>query len=229
MRIDIISIFPDFFEPLKLSIIGKAQEKNLVEINIHDLRDFTHDKHKTVDDAPYGGGPGMVMSPTPWGDAIDSILNSTEQATLIIPTPAGETFIQKTANQLTTEEHLIFACGRYEGIDARVAQHYTNSEKIKEVKEISLGNYVLNGGEVASIAIIEAVTRLIPGVLGNEESARDDSFAPGEMEDRTEGPIFTRPPVWRDLEVPEILLSGDHKKIADWRKSQQSSATPKSS
>jgi tRNA (guanine37-N1)-methyltransferase len=221
MKIDIITIFPDFFEPLKISLIGKAQEKDLLEINVHDLRDFTHDKHKTVDDAPYGGGPGMVMSPTPWGEAIDSVLNTTEQATLIIPTPSGETFIQKTANSLSSEDHLIFACGRYEGIDSRVAQHYIHSQKIKEVKEISLGNYVLNGGEVAAIAIIEAVTRLIPGVLGNEESAIDDSFAPGEMEDRTEGPIFTRPPLWRGLEVPEILLSGDHKKIADWRKSQQ--------
>jgi tRNA (guanine37-N1)-methyltransferase len=194
MRIDIITIFPDFFEPLKLSLIGKAQEKDILNIKIHQLRDFTQDKHKTVDDTPYGGGPGMVMSPVPWGEAIDSILTETDQATLIIPTPSGETFIQKTANQLATEDHLIFACGRYEGIDARVAQHYINSQKIKEVKEISLGNYVLNGGEVAAIAIIEAVTRLIPGVLGNEESAIDDSFAPGEMEDRTEGPVFTRPP-----------------------------------
>jgi tRNA (guanine37-N1)-methyltransferase len=218
MRIDIITIFPDFFEPLKLSLIGKAQEKEILNIKIHQLRDFTQDKHKTVDDTPYGGGPGMVMSPVPWGEAIDSILTETDQATLIIPTPSGETFIQKTANQLATEDHLIFACGRYEGIDARVAQHYINSEKIKEVKEISLGNYVLNGGEVASIAIIEAVTRLIPGVLGNEESAIDDSFAPGEMEDRTEGPIYTRPPSWRNLEVPQILLSGNHQEIAKWRK-----------
>jgi tRNA (guanine37-N1)-methyltransferase len=218
MRIDIITIFPDFFEPLKLSLIGKAQEKEILNIKIHQLRDFTQDKHKTVDDTPYGGGPGMVMSPVPWGEAIDSILTETDQATLIIPTPSGETFIQKTANQLATEDHLIFACGRYEGIDARVAQHYINSEKIKEVKEISLGNYVLNGGEVAAIAIIEAVTRLIPGVLGNEESAIDDSFAPGEMEDRAEGPIYTRPPSWRNLEVPQILLSGNHQEIAKWRK-----------
>jgi len=221
MKIDIITIFPDFFEPLKLSLIGKAQEKDIIDIKIHQLRDFTQDKHKTVDDTPYGGGPGMVMSPVPWGEAIDSILTQTDQATLIIPTPSGETFIQKTANQLATHQHLIFACGRYEGIDSRVSEHYKYHSKIKEVKEISIGNYVLSGGEVASIAIIEAVTRLIPGVLGNEESIIDDSFAPGEMEDRTEGPVFTRPPTWRDLAVPEVLLSGNHQEIALWRKAKQ--------
>lgn len=217
MKIDLISIFPSFFDCLKLSLIGKAQEKKLINIRVHDLRDFTHDKHKTVDDAPYGGGPGMVMSPVPWGEAIDSVLEDTNQATLIIPTPAGETFNQTTANQLSSEKHLIFACGRYEGIDARVAEHYKHHQKIKKLKEISLGNYVLNGGEVASIAIIEAVTRLIDGVIGNEESFLDDSFAPGLMEDRTEGPVFTRPPVWRELAVPDVLLSGDHQKIAQWR------------
>jgi tRNA (guanine37-N1)-methyltransferase len=221
MKIDIITIFPDFFEPLKLSLIGKAQEKDIIDIKIHQLRDFTQDKHKTVDDTPYGGGPGMVMSPVPWGEAIDSILTQTDQATLIIPTPSGETFIQKTANQLATHQHLIFACGRYEGIDSRVSEHYKYHSKIKEVKEISIGHYVLSGGEVASIAIIEAVTRLIPGVLGNEESIIDDSFAPGEMEDRTEGPVFTRPPTWRDLAVPEVLLSGNHQEIALWRKAKQ--------
>jgi tRNA (guanine37-N1)-methyltransferase len=221
MKIDIITIFPDFFEPLKLSLIGKAQEKDILNIKIHQLRDFTQDKHKTVDDTPYGGGPGMVMSPVPWGEAIDSILDQTDQATLIIPTPSGETFLQKTANQLATHQHLIFACGRYEGIDSRVSEHYKNHSKIKEVKEISIGNYVLSGGEVASIAIIEAVTRLIPGVLGNEESIIDDSFAPGDMEDRTEGPVFTRPPTWRDLAVPEVLLSGNHQEIAKWRKAKQ--------
>jgi len=221
MKIDIITIFPDFFEPLKLSLIGKAQEKDILDIKIHQLRDFTQDKHKTVDDTPYGGGPGMVMSPVPWGEAIDSILTQTDQATLIIPTPSGETFVQKTANHLATHQHLIFACGRYEGIDSRVSEHYKNQSKIKEVKEISIGNYVLSGGEVASIAIIEAVTRLIPGVLGNEESIIDDSFASGEMEDRTEGPVFTRPPTWRDLAVPEVLLSGNHQEIAKWRKAKQ--------
>jgi tRNA (guanine37-N1)-methyltransferase len=217
MRINLISIFPSFFDCLNLSLIGKAKEKNILDIRVHDLRDFTHDKHKTVDDSPYGGGPGMVMSPVPWGEAIDSILENSTQATLIIPTPSGEPFTQITANQLSKEDHLIFACGRYEGIDARVAEHYKQHQKIKSVKEISLGNYVLNGGEVASIAIIEAVTRLIDGVIGNEESVLDDSFALGLMEDRTEGPVFTRPPVWRELSVPDVLLSGDHKKIAQWR------------
>ena len=225
MRIDFISIFPSFFDCLNLSLIGKAREKNILDIRVHDLRDFTHDKHKTVDDSPYGGGPGMVMSPVPWGEAIDSILGNATQATLIIPTPSGEPFTQITANQLSMEDHLIFACGRYEGIDARVADHYKQHQKIKAVKEISLGNYVLNGGEVASIAIIEAVTRLIDGVIGNEESFLDDSFAPGLMEDRTEGPVFTRPPVWRELSVPDVLLSGDHQKIAKWR----STMTKKSS
>lgn len=221
MKIDIITIFPDFFEPLKLSLIGKAQERNLISINIHNLRDFTYDKHKTVDDTPYGGGPGMVMSPIPWGEAIDAILDRTEKATLIIPTPSGETFIQPSANQLAGEEHLIFACGRYEGIDSRVSEHFKQHQKIQAVKEISLGNYVLNGGEVAAIAIIEAVTRLIPGVLGNEQSVIDDSFAPGEMENQIEGPIFTRPPEWRGLTVPQVLLSGNHQEIDNWRASQR--------
>ncbi len=218
MRIDLVSIFPSFFDCLNLSLIGKAQEKNLLDIRVHDLRDFTRDKHKTVDDSPYGGGPGMVMSPVPWGEAIDTILESTEIATLIIPTPAGETFNQKMADQLAKQEHLIFACGRYEGIDARVGQFYKTHSKISAVREISLGNYVLNGGEVASIAIIEATSRLIDGVIGNEESVINDSFALGEMEDRTEGPVYTRPPIWRDLVVPEVLLSGDHQKIAQWHK-----------
>lgn len=218
MRIDLVSIFPSFFDCLNLSLIGKAQEKNLLDIRVHDLRDFTRDKHKTVDDSPYGGGPGMVMSPVPWGEAIDAILESTELATLIIPTPAGETFNQKMADQLAQQEHLIFACGRYEGIDARVGQFYKTHYKISRVREISLGNYVLNGGEVASIAIIEATSRLIDGVIGNEESVINDSFALGKMEDRTEGPVYTRPPIWRDLAVPEVLLSGDHQKIAQWHK-----------
>lgn len=218
MRIDIISIFPDYFSPLKLSLIGKAQDKALLKIVVHDLRDFTFDKHKTVDDAPYGGGPGMVMSPVPWGKAIDTVLDESEHATLIIPTPGGERFAQKTANQLSLSEHLIFICGRYEGIDSRVAQHYKQHQKIQEVKEISLGDYVLNGGEVATLAMVETITRLIPGVLGNEESVIDDSFASGEMEDLIEGPVFTRPPVWRELAVPEVLLSGDHSKINAWRK-----------
>lgn len=224
MRIDIISIFPEFFEPLRLSLIGKARENNLINVNIHNLRNFTHDKHKTVDDTPYGGGPGMVMSPVPWGEAIDAILEQANEVTLVIPTPAGETFVQSIANNLAEDSHLIFACGRYEGIDSRVGEHYKQHSKVKCVKEISLGNYVLSGGEVAAIAIIEAVTRLIPGVLGNEASIIDDSFAAGEMENLTEGPVFTRPALWRELAVPEVLLSGNHAEIANWRRSQTKKA-----
>jgi tRNA (guanine37-N1)-methyltransferase len=224
MRIDIISIFPEFFEPLRLSLIGKARENNLINVNIHNLRDFTHDKHKTVDDTPYGGGPGMVMSPVPWGEAIDAILEQANEVTLVIPTPAGETFVQNIANNLAEDSHLIFACGRYEGIDSRVGEHYKQHAKVKCVKEISLGNYVLSGGEVAAIAIIEAVTRLIPGVLGNEASIVDDSFAAGGMENLTEGPVFTRPALWRELAVPEVLLSGNHAEIANWRRSQTKNA-----
>ena len=218
MQIDLISIFPDYFKSLNLSLLGKAQESGILKINIHDLRDFTTDKHKTVDDAPYGGGPGMVMKADVWGLAIDSVLEKMKtSAVLIVPTPSGKVFNQKIAQELSSEEHLIFINGRYEGIDSRVVEYYKTDIRIKEVKEISIGDYVLAGGEVASIVMLEAISRLIPGVLGNEDSVKDDSFAQGSMEKLIEGPVFTRPENWRGMEVPQVLLSGDHEKIVQFR------------
>ncbi|MFZ9249184.1 MAG: tRNA (guanosine(37)-N1)-methyltransferase TrmD [Candidatus Nanopelagicales bacterium] len=218
MQIDLISIFPDYFKSLNLSLLGKAQESGILKINIHDLRDFTTDKHKTVDDAPYGGGPGMVMKADVWGLAIDSILDkANSKAVLVVPTPSGKVFNQKIAQELSGEDHLIFINGRYEGIDSRVVDYYKTDKRIKDVREISIGDFVLAGGEVASIVMLEAISRLIPGVLGNEDSVRDDSFAQGSMEKLIEGPVFTRPENWRGIEVPQVLLSGDHEKIAQYR------------
>lgn len=220
MRIDVVTIFPDYLAPLRLSLLGRAIDDGLIDLHIRDLRDFTYDKHHTVDDAPYGGGPGMVMKPEPWGEALDSVI--TEESVLVIPTPSGVPFTQELAQQFAEQQHLVFACGRYEGIDSRVAAHYASRTTVVEV---SIGDYVLAGGEVAVLAIVEATARLIPGVLGNEQSVIDDSFAPGDMENLIEGPIFTRPPVWRDLEVPEVLTSGDHAKIAKWRREQAQART----
>lgn len=216
MRIDIVTIFPDYLSPLELSLVGKARDTGLIDVRIHDLRDATEDRHRTVDDTPYGGGPGMVMRPEPWGRTLDAILASHVGAPLlVVPTPSGRRFTQTVAHEWSEREWLILACGRYEGIDSRVMQHY--GSRI-EVAEISLGDYVVNGGEVAALAITEAVVRLLPGVLGNADSVSDDSFAPGAMDDLVEGPVFTKPPVWRDLEVPEVLLSGHHGLIASWRR-----------
>lgn len=215
MKIEVISVFPEYLEPLNISLIGKAITDGVIDLTIHDLRDYTNDKHKTVDDSPYGGGPGMVMKPEPWGEVLDTLIKP--ETILIIPSPSGRPFTQQLAQEYSTAKHLIFACGRYEGIDTRVANHYKS--KIR-VDEVSLGDYVLAGGEVAVLVMVEAVARLIPGVLGNDESYQDDSFAQGEMEKLIEGPVFTRPPVWRDLAVPEVLLSGDHAKINKWRRIQ---------
>jgi tRNA (guanine37-N1)-methyltransferase len=228
MRVDLITIFPDYFAPLKLSLFGKAQAAGLVEVEIHDLRSFTLDKHKTVDDSPYGGGPGMVMSPVVWGDAIDSVLRQTKsKPVLVVPTPSGDVFNQEMAIKLASFEHLVFINGRYEGIDSRVVEHYQQSGEFSEVLEISIGDYVLAGGEVASLVILEATSRLINGVLGNEDSVTDDSFAPGEMQNLLEGPIYTRPASWQGLNVPEVLMSGDHAKIAQWRKDEAIKRTRK--
>ena len=228
MRVDLITIFPDYFAPLKLSLFGKAQEAGLVEVEIHDLRAFTLDKHKTVDDAPYGGGPGRVMSPVVWGDAIDSVLRQTKsKPVLVVPTPSGNVFNQEMAIKLASFEHLVFINGRYEGIDSRVVEHYQQSGEFSEVLEISIGDYVLAGGEVASLVILEATSRLINGVLGNEDSVTDDSFAPGAMQNLLEGPIYTRPASWQGLNVPEVLMSGDHAKIAQWRKDEAIKRTRK--
>jgi tRNA (guanine37-N1)-methyltransferase len=220
MKIDVVTVFPTYLEPLKLSLIGKAINEGLIELAIHDLRDYTHDKHKTVDEPPYGGGPGMVMKPEPWGEAIDGLVNP--ETILVIPTPSGRPFTQELAQEYSQTKHIVFACGRFEGIDSRIAQYYSSNISVDEV---SIGDYVLAGGEAAVLVIVEAAARLIPGVLGNSESFIDDSFALGEMAALIEGPVYTRPPVWRELAVPEILLSGDHEKIANWRSAQARNKT----
>jgi tRNA (guanine37-N1)-methyltransferase len=211
VRIDIVTIFPGFFDVLDVSLIGKARGRGILDLRVHDLRDWTHDRHRTVDDTPYGGGAGMVMKPEPWGEALDAVLD--DEALLLVPSPAGERFTQKLARELAEEAHLVFACGRYEGIDQRVIDHYSERGRVRSV---SLGDYVLNGGEVAAMAIIEAVSRLVPGVVGNPESLVEESHEDGLLE----YPSYTKPPVWRDHEVPPILLSGNHGAIAAWRREQ---------
>lgn len=211
MRIDAVTIFPDYFAALDLSLLGKARDKSLIEFEAHDLRDYTHDKHRTVDDSPYGGGAGMLMKPEPWGEAFDEIL--TPETTVIFTSPAGELFKQSTAQELATEKHLVFACGRYEGIDQRVVDYAKTQCK---VRMISLGDYVLNGGEVAAIAMIEAIARLIPGVIGNAESLVEESHSDGLLE----YPSYTKPASWRGFDVPEVLTSGNHAAIAAWRQQQ---------
>ncbi|MGV8849321.1 MAG: tRNA (guanosine(37)-N1)-methyltransferase TrmD [Propionibacteriaceae bacterium] len=217
MRLDVISIFPDYLAPLSLSLVGKAITSGLVGLGVHDLRDWTHDRHRTVDDTPYGGGAGMVMKPEPWGEALDDVLGEdTEGTTLVVPTPSGVPYTQAVAAELATRTRLVFACGRYEGIDARVMAHYRDRVAMRE---ISLGDYVLTGGEVAALAIIESVVRLIPGVLGNPESLVEESHSP-ELDGLLEYPVYTKPLEWRGLTVPETLLSGHHARIAEWRREQ---------
>jgi tRNA (guanine37-N1)-methyltransferase len=221
LQIDLISIFPDYLTPLKLSLLGKAQDKGIVSIDIHDLREQTNDVHHSVDDTPYGGGAGMVMTAAPWGDAIDAITNDQEPVDLIILTPAGKKFDQQMAADFSKKSHLVFACGRYEGIDARVGEFYSSKSNFK-VHEVSIGDYVLGGGEVAAMVIIEATTRLIPGVLGNPDSLKEESHSISGNDDSllVEYPNYTKPSNWRGLEVPEVLLSGNHGEIAKWRKAQ---------
>ena len=217
MRIDVISIFPDYLAPLRLSLVGRAIERGQVDLAVHDLRDFTHDRHRTVDDTPFGGGPGMVMKPEPWGEAIDAIVAAGPvgiRPVLVVPTPSGDRFTQRVAADLADAPWLIIACGRYEGIDARVFDYY---RRLLDVQELSIGDYVLAGGEAAALVMAEAVIRLLPGVLGNSESAPDDSFAPDREGAALEGPVYTKPATWRDVDVPEVLLSGDHGAIAKWR------------
>ncbi|MBB5805337.1 tRNA (guanine37-N1)-methyltransferase [Saccharothrix ecbatanensis] len=211
MRIDVVTIFPEYLDPLRAALLGKAIDKGLISVGVHDLRDWTHDVHKAVDDSPYGGGPGMVMKPQVWGDALDQVC--TPATRLVVPTPAGRPFTQKLAHEYAAEEHLVFACGRYEGIDQRVVD---DAARRMPVDEVSIGDYVLVGGEVAVLVMVEAVVRLLPGVLGNPKSAAEDSFSDGLLE----GPSYTRPEVWRDLAVPEVLRSGNHKAIDRWRRDQ---------
>lgn len=218
MKIDVISIFPEYLSPLKLSLLGKAQSSGLLEIEVHDLRALSTDNHNTVDDTPYGGGAGMVMLPEVWGKTLDPLMS--ENTDLIILTPAGRRFTQKIAQEFSTAGHLVFACGRYEGIDDRVRQYYSTQEfknRNIRVHEISIGDYVLGGGEVASMVMIEAITRLIPGVLGNPESLSEESH---KFEGYLEYSNFTKPQEWRGISVPEILLSGNHAEIAKWRSQQ---------
>ncbi|WP_367136381.1 tRNA (guanosine(37)-N1)-methyltransferase TrmD [Saccharothrix sp. HUAS TT1] len=211
MRIDVVTIFPEYLDPLRAALLGKAIDKGLISVGVHDLRDWTHDVHKAVDDSPYGGGPGMVMKPQVWGDALDAVC--TPATRLVVPTPAGRPFTQELAHDLAAEEHLVFACGRYEGIDQRVVD---DASRRLRVDEVSLGDYVLVGGEVAVLVVVEAVVRLLPGVLGNPKSAAEDSFSDGLLE----GPSYTRPEVWRELAVPEVLRSGNHRLIDRWRRDQ---------
>ncbi|MFJ5860328.1 tRNA (guanosine(37)-N1)-methyltransferase TrmD [Pseudarthrobacter sp. NPDC092439] len=218
MRIDVVSIFPDYLAPLDLSLIGKARQDGLLDLHVHDLRSFTTDRHRTVDDTPYGGGAGMVMKPEPWAQALSAVVEARPEGArkpvLIVPSPAGERFTQALAYELAEEEHLTFACGRYEGIDERVFEW---AQEHFEVRPVSLGDYVLNGGEVAVLAMVEAVGRLLPGVVGNPESLVEESHSDGLLE----YPVYTKPSQWRGREVPAVLLSGNHGKIAQWRRHEQ--------
>ncbi|TDN44947.1 tRNA (guanine37-N(1)-) methyltransferase [Curtobacterium flaccumfaciens] len=218
MRIDIVTIFPEFFSVLDVSLLGKARQDGLLDVHVHDLRSWTTDRHRTVDDTPYGGGAGMVMKPEPWALALESILRPDGSSTLVVPTPAGTPFRQSTARSLAFEPHLVFACGRYEGIDARVFEWAASR---CSVVELSLGDYVLNGGEVAAMAMIEAVGRLVPGVVGNPESLVEESHEDGLLE----YPSYTKPASWRGLDVPDVLLSGHHARVGAWRHEQQMERT----
>jgi tRNA (guanine37-N1)-methyltransferase len=217
MRVDIVTIFAAYFGPLDVSLLGKARERGLVDLRVHDLREHTDDIHRSVDDSPYGGGPGMLMRPEPWGRALDAVLaeppEEVDVPLLVVPTPSGRRFTQADAQAWAAEPWLVFACGRYEGIDARVVD---DAARRMRVAEVSIGDYVLAGGEAAVLVIVEAVARLLPGFMGNAESAVDDSFAASAG--RLEAPAYTRPPSWRGHDVPEVLLSGDHAAIARWRR-----------
>jgi tRNA (guanine37-N1)-methyltransferase len=214
VRVDVITIFPDWFAALDVSLTGKARRSGLLDLAVHDLRTWTHDRHRSVDDTPYGGGAGMVMRPEPWGEALDAVLDQRGgRPTLVVPTPSGTSFTQALARDLSRAEHLVFACGRYEGIDQRVIDEAATSY---DVREISIGDYVLNGGEVATLAILEAVVRLLPGFMGNAESLVEESHEDGLLE----YPVYTKPATWRGREVPAVLLSGDHAAIAAWRRAE---------
>lgn len=220
MRLDVVTIFPEYLDPLNVSLVGKARARGQLDVRVHDLREWTYDRHNTVDDTPYGGGPGMVMKTGPWGDALDDVLadgyeNGSHGPALVVPTPSGRPFTQELAVELSERPWLVFTPARYEGIDRRVIDEYATR---MPVYEVSIGDYVLAGGEAAVLVVTEAVARLLPGVLGNAESHRDDSFAPGAMANLLEGPVYTKPPEWRGQGIPDVLLSGHHGKIARWRR-----------
>jgi tRNA (guanine37-N1)-methyltransferase len=218
VRIDVVSIFPAYLAPLDLSLSGKARDRGLVDLHVHDLRRWTSDRHRTVDDTPYGGGAGMVMSPGPWGDALDALVPpDAEPPTLVVPTPAGRLFTQAEAERLARLPWLLFACGRYEGIDHRVVEEAATR---MPVEELSIGDYVVTGGEVATLAVVEAVVRLLPGFLGNPASLAEESHTRGVDGPLLEYPVYTKPPSWRGRDVPEVLRSGHHGRIAAWRREQ---------
>jgi tRNA (guanine37-N1)-methyltransferase len=216
VRIDVVTIFPDYLAPLRQALPGKAIEAGIVDLTVHDLRRWTHDVHKSVDDSPYGGGPGMVMKAPVWGEALDEICSA--DTLLVVPTPAGRLFTQADAQRMSEESHLVFACGRYEGIDQRVVD---DARRRMRVEEVSIGDYVLAGGESAVLVMVEAILRLMPNVLGNPVSHQEDSHSDGLLE----GPSYTRPATWRDLDVPDVLLSGDHARVAAWRREQSLART----
>lgn len=211
MLIQVVTIFPEYLAPAREALLGRAIERDLIEFTVHDLRDWAHDVHRSVDDAPYGGGPGMVMRPDVWGEALDDVLSGGPSPRLIVPSPAGRPFTQQLAGELARQPRLVFACGRYEGIDQRVIDDAAGRVT---VDEISIGDYVLVGGEAAVLVMVEAIARLLPGVLGNPASAMQDSFSDGLLE----GPCYTRPEIWRGREVPDVLRSGNHAAIARWRR-----------
>lgn len=251
MRIDVLTIFPEYLDPFRHALLGKAIENGILQVGVHNLRQWTHDVHQAVDSTPCGGGPGMVMKPEVWGPALDDVAAGTGPVAeaadlhsavphrgsgvargvdnaggedepkepaegkplLVVPTPAGAPFTQDMAQRWSEESHVVFACGRYEGIDQRVVE---DAENRYRVEEVSIGDYVLIGGEVAVLVMAEAMVRLIPGVLGNRASHEEDSFQDGLLE----GPSYTRPRQWRGLEVPEVLFSGNHAKIEQWRREQ---------
>jgi tRNA (guanine37-N1)-methyltransferase len=216
LSVDVVTIFPEYLAPLRESLLGKAIERGQVRVDVHDLRNWTTDPHRSVDDTPYGGGPGMVMLAEPWARALDDLApaSGAGQPRLVVPSPAGRPFSQAVAQELASQPWLLFACGRYEGIDARVLDY---AGQRMTVDEISLGDYVLCGGEVAVLVIIEAIARLIPGVLGNALSAHQDSFSPA-VDGLLEAPAYTKPALWRGFAVPEVLLSGHHAMIEQWRR-----------
>jgi tRNA (guanine37-N1)-methyltransferase len=221
MRVDVVTIFPEYLTPLSLSLIGKARDQGRLDVVIHDLRDFAHDRHRSVDDTPYGGGAGLVMRPEPWGEALDAVLSDQtaplvegELPLLLVPSPAGVRLTQAMARDLAQEHGLVFACGRYEGIDERVLVDAAGRFR---VVPISVGDYVVGGGEVAVLVIVEAVARLLPGVIGNSESLVEESLEDGLLE----YPVYTKPASWRGLDVPAVLTSGHHAQVHRWRRDER--------